>query len=259
MNKKLIFAMSIFVLTAAFCFAQETALSIVDKSRNRIKADTVSTRSRMLITARNGAVSERLMDQYSKKDSRGNNRSVIVFQQPASVTGTRFLTIENSGRDNDQWIFLPSLGRVRRIAASEGSGSFMGSDFSYDDISSSDRNLDLDNHSILREEKFNNNDCYVIESVPKNPGYQYSKMIQWIDKNNFVTYKIELYDRRGNQVKLLEILELQEVQGRLAPWVTRMTTLAAGTSTSLNVVMLKYDDNIPDGVFTVNYLETGRP
>jgi outer membrane lipoprotein-sorting protein len=256
--KKNSIALVIFILAAAFVSAQNAA-DIVEKSRNRIKSDTTSTRSKMIITAKNGAVTERTIDQYSKKDSKGNHRAIIVFQEPASVRGTRFLTIENPGKDNDQWIFLPSLGKVRRIAASEGSGSFMGTDFSYDDISSVDRNADLDKHTTLREEKYKDRDCYVIESVPKDSGYQYSKMIQWIAKDNFVPHKAELYDRRGNQVKLLEILELRDVQGRLAPMITKMTTLAAGTSTSLNNTILKYDDPIPETVFTTNYLETGRP
>ena len=167
MNKKLFFCVISFILTGAFAIAQDAA-SIVEQSRNRIKADTVSTRSRMIITAKNGSVTERLMDQYTKKDGRGNNRAIIVFQEPASVRGSRFLTIENPGRSNDQWIFLPSLGRVRRIAASEGSGSFMGTDFSYDDISSADRKADLDNHRFLREESFQGKACYVIESTPKD-------------------------------------------------------------------------------------------
>ena len=264
---KQICAILIFVLAAGLTFAQDaphTALSIVESSRNRIKAETTRTRSRMIITAKNGAVTERLMEQSSKKDARGNNRSLIVFQEPASVRGTRFLTIENPGKDNDQWIYLPSLGKVRRIAGAEGSGSFMGSDFSYDDISSADRKTDLDSHKILHEESFKEGtfqgkNCYVIESSPKDTNYQYSRMVQWIDKDNFVTYKIELYDKRGTHVKTLEILELRDVQGRLAPMVTKMTTHAAGTSTSLNVGALKYDDPIPEGVFTTNYLETGRP
>jgi outer membrane lipoprotein-sorting protein len=257
MNRKIIAALVFFVI-AAFVNAQDAA-SIVEQSRNRIKADTVSTRSRMIITAKNGAVTERVMDQYSKKDAQGNARAVIVFQEPASVRGSRFLTIENSGREKDQWIFLPSLGKIRRIAASEGSGSFMGSDFSYDDISSADRKTDMDNHKILRTERFNNKDCYVMESSSKDASYQYSKMIQWIDVNSLVIYKIELYDRRGNQAKLLEIPEYREVQGRLAPYQTKMTSLAEGTSTSLIVVNLKYDDPIPEGVFTTRFLETGRP
>jgi len=256
MNRKIMTAFVFFAL-AAVVSAQDAA-SIVEQSRNRIKADTVSTRSRMIITAKNGAVTERVMDQYSKKDAQGNARTVVEFKDPASVRGTRFLTMENSGREKDQWIFLPSLGKVRRIAASEGSGSFIGSDFSYDDISSTDRKTDQDNHKILRTEKFNGKDSYVIESSSKDTSYQYSKMIQWIDVNSFVIYKIELYDRRGTQVKLLEITEYREVQGRLAPYVTKMTTIADGTSTSINVVNLKYDDPIPEGVFTTRFLETGR-
>ncbi|MCL2472971.1 MAG: outer membrane lipoprotein-sorting protein [Treponema sp.] len=258
MYRKTVIALLVLILASASAFAQDAA-AIVEKSRNRISADTISTRSKMVLTAKNGAVTERTIDQYSKKDSKGNNRAIIVFQDPASIKGTRFLTIENPGKDNDQWIYLPSLGKVRRIAASEGSSSFMGTDFSYDDISSADRNADLDNHKLLREENFRDKDCYVIESTPKDTNYQYSKMVQWIDKETYVTYKVELYDKKGTQVKLLEIPELKEVQGRLAAMVTRMTTIAAGTSTSLSVVILKYDDPIPEGVFTTNYLETGRP
>jgi outer membrane lipoprotein-sorting protein len=262
MNKKTILFLLAFGMAAFLLNAQDAsrpqASSIVEQSRNRIKADTISTRFRMLLTAKNGSETTRTMDQYSKKDRQGNNRAVIIFQEPASIRGSRFLTIENHGRDNDQWIFLPELGKVRRIAASEGSGSFMGTDFSYDDISSADRKADLDEHRLVREDKHEGKDCYVIESVPKDRNYQYSKMIQWIDKSSLVTHKVELYDRRGNQVKLLEILELREVQGRLSAISTRMTSLSAGTKTTLTVGTLKYDDAVPEGVFTTNYLETGR-
>jgi len=256
--KKLLFCFIILILICGLAFSQDAA-AIVEQSRNRIQANTVSTRFRMVITARGGAVTERMMDQYSKKDANGNRRSVISFLEPASVRGTRFLTIENRSGGNDQWIFLPSLNRVRRIAASEGSSSFVGTDFSYDDIASMDRRTDLDNHRLLREERFNNSDCYVVESTPRETGYQYSRMIQWIDKANHVPYKVELYDRRGTLVKLLEILELRTIQGRLTPVVTKLTTIAAGSSTTLSVVNLRYDDNVPESVFTMNYLETGRP
>ena len=235
--------------------------AIIEMSRNRIQADTTSVRYRMIITARGGSTTELQMDQYSKNDAQGNSRSVAVFgdPSPASVRGTRFLTLENSNRSNDQWIFLPSLGRVRRIAATEGSGSFVGTDFSYDDIASADRRVDLDTHRLLREETLQGRACYVIESIPLETSYQYSRMIQWVDRENFVTHRVELYDRRGSHVKTLEILELREVQGRLSPTITRMTTIAAGTSTTLNVLNLRYDDNIPESVFTTNFLETGRP
>jgi outer membrane lipoprotein-sorting protein len=256
---KRMIALTIVILAGtAAVFAQDAA-AIVRSSRDRITADTVSTRSRMVITGKDGTTSERLIDQYSKKGPNGD-RTIIVFQRPASVAGTRFLTMENSGGSEDRWIFLPTLGKVRRIAASEGSGSFMGTDFSYDDISSASRDAGLDNHTLLKEETYNGKACYVIESRPLNTSYQYSRMVQWIDKDSKIVYKIELYDRRNTNspVKIAEMKEVKEIQGRLSPTMTTMTTTGAGTSTTIYMDILKYDDPIPEGVFTTAYLETGR-
>jgi len=83
-------------------------------------------------------------------------------------------------------------------------------------------------------------------------------MVQWIDKANWVNYKIELYDKRGTHIKTLEILELRDIQGKLSPVKTRMTTVSAGTNTVINVEILRYDQSIPDAVFSTAYLETGR-
>ncbi|MDR0590198.1 MAG: outer membrane lipoprotein-sorting protein [Spirochaetaceae bacterium] len=255
--KKKVFFWGLFFAGLALMYAQD-AQSIVHSSRNRITADTVSSRSRMVITAKDGTTSERVLDQYSKDGPRGN-RTIIAFQRPSSVANTRFLTMENPGSPDDRWIFLPALGKVRRIAASEGSGSFMGTDFSYDDISSTSRDAELDTHTLLREEDFNGQVCYVIESVPKDRSYQYSKMVQWIGKSTLISYRIDLYDRRGTLVKQVEILDVKELQGRLTPVATRMNTIAAGTSTTITMDILKYDDPVPEGVFTTSYLETGRP
>jgi hypothetical protein len=166
--------------------------------------------------------------------------------------------MENAGGTDDRWIFLPSLAKVRRVAASEGSGSFMGTDFSYDDISSASRNSDIDAHTLIREEDFSGAACYVIQSTPKDSSYQYSKMIQWIAKDTKISMKIELYDKKGTLVKTVEMSGIKDVQGRLTPTVTTMTTHAANTSTTINMEIIKYDDPIPERVFTTEYLETGR-
>ncbi|MDR2371507.1 MAG: outer membrane lipoprotein-sorting protein [Treponema sp.] len=247
------------LLAGAGKLRAQDAYDIVNASRNRIAADTTSKRMRMIIAAKDGSTTERIIDQYSKDGQAGNSRSVIIFQRPQSVAGTRFLAVENPGSPDDRWIFLPALGKVRRIAASEGSASFMGTDFSYDDISSESRNVDLDTHALLREENLNGLSCYVVESRPKDSSYQYSKMVQWIDRETKIIYKLELYDKRNTMVKRVEMQDLRETQGRLMPMVTKMTTLAAGTSTTLYVDILKYDDPIPESVFTTAYLETGRP
>ncbi|MDR0320944.1 MAG: outer membrane lipoprotein-sorting protein [Treponema sp.] len=251
--------LTVFLLSGFFSIYAQDAVSIVTAARNRIAMDTVSTRSRMVITARDGTTSERLIDQYSKDDANGNARTVIVFQRPANVAGTRFLTIDNVSGSSDRWIFLPSLNRVRRIVASESGGSFMGTDFSYDDISATDREVGLDVHTLLREENFNGTACYVIQSVPRDNSYPYSRTISWIDKQSNLIYKSEFYDRRGNLVKLLEMLDYRVMQGQLTPMQMRISTVAAGTSTTIYMEIIKYNDPIPESVFTTQFLETGRP
>jgi outer membrane lipoprotein-sorting protein len=252
-------AIFIVVLFAGvFSVHAQDAASIVDAARNRIQSDTMSSRSRMVITAKNGSTTERTIDQYSKDDAKGLARTVIVFQSPATVKGTRFLTLENASGDDDQWIFLPSLGKVRRIASSESGSNFMGTDFSYDDMSSMNRDTALDTHTILREEPVNGADCYVVQSVPKDSDFQYSKTITWIDKANYRMYKSEMYDKRGALQKLMEMSGYKDVQGRDTAAQTKVSTVSANTSTTVYMDIIKYDDPIPEGVFTTAYLETGR-
>jgi outer membrane lipoprotein-sorting protein len=249
---------SVLLLSAsALCIHAQDAESIIRASRDRIKADTISTRSKMVISAKDGSTTERVLDQYSKDGPKGS-RTVIVFQSPSTIAGTRFLTMENAGGADDRWIFLPSLSKVRRVAASEGSGSFMGTDFSYDDISSMSRGVELDAHTLVREENFSGSPCYVIQSIPKNSSYQYSKMIQWVIKESKIITKIELYDKKNALVKTVEMSGVKEVQGKLTVIVTKITTHAAGTSTTITMDIVKYDDPIPEKVFTTEFLETGR-
>jgi hypothetical protein len=253
------YALAILLVAAqgTLLFAQN-ADEIVRASRDRIKSDTVSTRSRMVITAKDGSTTERLVDQFTSKAG-GVTKTMIIFQKPASVAGTRFLTVENPGKPDDRWIFLPALAKVRRVSASEGSGSFMGTDLSYDDVSSADRKADEDTHAVLREEALDGKTCWVIESKPKDPSYQYTKMISWIEKDTSIGKKIEMYDKRGELVKILELGNVEDVQGRLTPKTTKMSTVQAKTSTTISVEIIKYDDKIPEGVFTTRFLETGRP
>jgi outer membrane lipoprotein-sorting protein len=255
--KRFIFTVLSMTLCAGFIFAQD-GTAVMQTVKDSTQWNTMSSRSRMVITARNGNTTERLIDQYSKDGANGYARSVIVFQNPATVRGTRFLSIDNASGKSDQWIFLPTLGKVRRIASSESGGSFMGTDFSYDDMSLIDREVGSDTHTILREETLDNVLCYVIQSVPKDPDFQYSKMLSWVDKANYRVYKRELYDKRDNVEKVMETFGYTDVQGRDTPTQTKVSTLAAGTSTTIYMDIIKYDDPIPEGVFTTAYLESGR-
>jgi outer membrane lipoprotein-sorting protein len=251
------FAFVTLLLCGIFSVYAQDAVSIMTAARNRVQMETISSRSRMVITARDGSTTERVIDQYSK-DGPNGARTILVFQRPANVANTRFLTMDNASGGTDQWIFLPSLGRVRRIAATESGGSFMGTDFSYDDISAMDREVSLDTHTLLREETLNGRACYVVQSIPRDSSFQYSKTITWVDKANSLIYKSEMYNRRGELIKIMEMSDFSDVQGRLTPMQTKISTVGAGTSTTIYMEIIKYDDPIPEGVFTTAYLETGR-
>jgi hypothetical protein len=201
MNIQKITGAALFFL-AAFSAAAQNAEEIVRASRNRIEADTTYARSSMVLKAKNGSETRRVIEQFTKSGP-GGDRVMIVFHEPRSVAGTRFLTIENPGAEDDRWIFQPARGREQRIAQGDGSKSFVGTDFSNDDISSANRDAGLDTHTLVREESLGENPCYVIQSVPKDSSYQYSKMIQCIDKNTGVCHKIDLYDRKNALVKSL--------------------------------------------------------
>jgi outer membrane lipoprotein-sorting protein len=250
---------TLFVALAAIpTLGAQTAQEIVQRSRDRVNAQTTSTRSQMIITAKDGSTTERLVDQYSAKKD-GLDRAVIVFQRPANVAGTRFLIVENAGREEDRWIFLPSLGKTRRIAATEGGGSFVGTDFSYDDISSQGRDLSKDTHRILREEPFGGAACWVIESVSTDASFQYSRTVLWIDKSTAMIRRAEMYDRQNRLLKTLENGDVKDMQGIATPMSATMTNVQAKTSTRVAIQIIRYDDVIPEGVFTTRYLETGRP
>ena len=133
----------------------------------------------------------------------------------------------------------------------------MGTDFTYNDMQS--REVDEDTHTFLREEKYGSWNCYVVESIPKDPSSsQYSKRIQWIIKDTWVPVKGELYDKENRLLKVMNIERLENVQGIWTPINTRMENVQTGHATELNIQKLVYNQDIAEGLFTVNFLRTGR-
>jgi outer membrane lipoprotein-sorting protein len=254
---KRIITAAIIMVTVTLTVTAQDAAAIMAEARDRSESSSMGSRDRMVVAAKNGTTKEMVIDQYSKDGPKGS-RTMIVFNSPAGQKGTRFLSMETGTGTSDQWIFLPSLGKSRRIASTESGGSFMGTDFSYDDMSLMGREAADDEHRILREETLAGAACYVIQSTPKETGYQYSKTVAWVDKALSRIYKIELYDKKGTVVKLLEMSDYQDVQGRDTARAVKISTIAAGTATTIHMDRIEYDMNIPEGVFTTAYLETGR-
>ena len=254
--KKIIFILIIFIgMTELWAI---TGQEIMDKSIDIQKTKSAAMDIQMDLVDDKGSVSTRRLQILSMQDNNGQNRTIAVFMSPANIKNTRFLTIENSGRSDDQWIYLPSLKKMKRIAASDNDSSFMGSDFTYGDMS--DMQADKDSHTLLREEIYDGRDCYVVESIPLDPeSASRSKLISWIDKERFVPIKVEFYDKRSKALDRTAISEnITLIDGIWTPLDVTMTTHRTGHKTVLSIKQVKYNIPLNPGYFSTNFLKTGR-
>lgn len=245
------------LLTAYVLFAEEAVESIMQAPTPKVPIETVGTRAKMEIQRGGVTLTELVVDQYSVQ-KKNDSRVFLEIKAPANIKGTRFLMLSKNGVV-DQRIYLPAIGKVRRIAsASEGSESFLGSDFSYSDMSYLQRNTGLETYKMLREEEYKGTSCYLIEGTPKSSDSEYSKTNIWIEKNTKHWVKIAFYDRKNALVKIMEIGDYEKIQGVDTPRLTKMTTLATNTATTIHIIKMQYNMKIPEKIFTSRYLEQGR-
>jgi len=183
----------------------------------------------------------------------GNQKYFIYFFQPADVKGMTFMVYKYPARDDDRWFFVPAINMVRRIAAQDKRSSFVGSDFTYEDVSG--RDIEEDNHTIIKEERLGNRDCYVIKSTPKAGDMDYTYKLSWIDKENFLPLKEEYYDRKGELYKVFTADEIKEIKG--FPTVTKRTmkNLQSGHRTEVQFTKVDYNIGIEDTLFTERFLK----
>lgn len=198
----------------------------------------------------------REIKSYSK-DYGKDTKKVMVFQKPADVKGTGFLLWEydEQNRDDDRWLYMPALRKVRRISGSSNNDYFMGSDFTYDDMG--DRNVDEDTHKLLREEKLDGHDCWVVESIPKANDDMYVKKIAWIRKDVNIAVKVEYYDKIG-LMKIFYVKEIKQIDGIWSICKMFMDNLREKHKTELILKNISYNKGLKDNIFTVSSIERGR-
>ena len=246
------------VLCPILLFSQ-SAKEIVKKAKTQVDLSSLGTRARMQIQKDGKTLNILVIDQYSSKDKNGLQRILIDFKEPAIARGTRFLMQEKKDGTMDQRIFLPSLKKVRRVATeSDGSESFMGTDFSYNDVSFMTRDADHDDFVMLEGKTIEGKDCYVIEGKAKDEGYSYGKTILFISKQDNMILKVEFYNKENKLIKILELSNYKKIQDVLTPMQTKLSTIATNTSTIIELQKVNYGMQIPEKVFTTKYLETGR-
>jgi hypothetical protein len=180
-------------------------------------------------------------------------KSFTRFTLPADIEGTSFLTWENEDRDADQFLYLPALGRVRRIVSTQKSNRFVNTDYTYEDLER--RKVDADNHRIIRAEKYKGYPCRLLESTPKNlRDSQYGKRLIWVAEDIFVPIKIEYYDKRERPTKIYNAQKLEKIDGIWTVIESEMHDLKRKHRTLMKIEKILYNRGIPDRVFTKGYM-----
>ncbi|MFA5513553.1 MAG: outer membrane lipoprotein-sorting protein [Sphaerochaetaceae bacterium] len=258
MKNKIVVVLVFLLLITTALTAQQTANEIMQKVMDVQKADSVAMDIRFSLIDAKGEERERRIQTLALTE--GDLTSTItVFLSPASVRNTRFLTRERSDGGDDQWIFLPALGRVKRIASNEGGGSFMGSDFTYNDMSSTTYDTTEALHTLIGEELIDSRSAYKIVSVPyKQTGYVQTQI--WVDKEFYLPLRVEFFEKDKTTVsKVLTTEKIEKVEDKWITKIVTMTTLATNHSTRVEILQAKYNAPMNSGYFTTKFLETGRP
>lgn len=185
------------------------------------------------------------------------DKTLITFQFPRDIKGTGLLTYEHIEGPDDQWLYLPALKRVKRIASENKSGSFVGSEFSYEDISSN--KPEKYTHKYLREDTYDSTSVWVVERYPKDRSSGYTKIISWVDQANYQTVKQEFFDRKGAPLKVQHIKGITRHLGKFwRPGETTMENLQTKKQTTLTFEEWKFQQELRASMFTKRALERTR-
>ena len=236
--------------------AQMTGLKIIENVYNRPEGDDMLGNLTMTLINSRGGERVRKIKQFSK-DFGKIEKKIMFFQYPADVRNTSFMTwgYDEAGKDDDQWIYLPALKKVKRISSDSKSDFFMGSDFTYDDLG--DRHPSDDVHKLLREETLAGELCFVVESIPKEEEYMYSRTITWVIKDKWVRLQKEFYDEDNEYLKTLTVKKFEKINGFWIILHSQMNNVQKEHTTDMALTDVKINSGISDGKLTVRMMKRG--
>lgn len=189
-----------------------------------------------------------------RKDFAGCDKLLLKFTYPHDIEGTAFLVWEHKDDDNERFLYLPEIGRVRRIASREKDENFAGTDFSYEDISG--RRLADYTYKIVRESyTYNGHECYVLGSYAREKNPRFPKIISLVRRDNFVPIKAGYYNSNGKLEKNYEVRSLKQVDGVWTPLEMVMENTVTGHTTTIVVKQVRYNQGLADELFTRSELK----
>ena len=232
----------LFVLTSMVFSMTGDELSIL--MDNRKSPADISSDMNMEITSKKGRKRTLKVKSISKDNS---EKQILWFLSPADDKGIAYLKIEHKNKDDEIRLWLPAFKKIRRISAKKKADSFMGSDLSYEDMTS--RQIEDYNFTIIKEDNINNQDCYVMKSEPKKGiKSEYSKHLTWVTKDKYLPIKEESYDKDNDLLKAKNFKYIEIDSFDLINEIF-VENIQKKSNTLLKFSNLKINTNIKDNLF----------
>jgi len=256
MKKFTIILMAVLIMAATLSAQEITGLKIIENVYNRSTGEDQEGDLTMSLINSRGDERVREIKQYLIEFG-DMEKKIMFFISPADVRNTSFMnwSYDEVGKDDDQWIYLPALKKVKRISSDSKSDYFMGSDFTYDDLG--DRHPSSDSHKLLREETLDGEDCYVVESIPKEEEYMYSKTITWIIKDKWIGKKKDFYDEDEDLLKTLSVNETKKINDIIIITLSKMENIQSEHKTIMKLENVKVNIGVSDLKFTERMMKRG--
>jgi len=249
-------ALAMLLLAATAVAADEAPRDIVNKSLKSQVFEMAQVKADLSLTDLDSRKNKRVrkIRVKAKQGKDELSKSILHFLVPDDVKGTGFLVVERKGADDDQFLYLPALKKIKRIRSDQKSSAFMGTQYSYGDLQS--RDADDNTYKMLPGEKLGNFDCWVIESTPKRPDdEQYSRTITWIAKKNYVPLRMKMFDKKGREWKVFTTEKVDVVDGLYVITSSTMLNLKNKRSTRMVVDAINTKVQLEDSEFTQTRLE----
>jgi hypothetical protein len=228
--------------------AELTADQVMRRGIKNVRVPTESSRIKMTLINRQGQKRERLMSIDNDTSGKGD-KSLARFLYPGGIRGTALLSVEDSDGKDRQWLYMPVLGRVRRIATTEMGDSFMGSELAYEDT----KILHLEDwkFKMLGKEKIGGRLCWVIESRPA-PRHEtsYGKTKTWVEMQSYVALKTLFYDKKGRETKHIVSTGIHQASpGIWRPRRNTFVSLVTGQQTIMDYEKISINISLDKGLF----------
>ncbi len=237
---------------------EEKGLSIIQEADRR---DTgwvdLKAELKMVLKNKQGQQSDRSIRIDTLEVQGDGDKSLSIFDAPKDIKGTAFLSYTHSVVPDDQWLYLPALKRVKRIASANKSGPFVGSEFAYEDLASQE--VDKYTYKWLRDEPLDGRECFVIEAYPVYENSGYTRQVVWLDKAMYQPIRIDYYDRKNAELKSLVSGDWNQYLDKYwRPGLMNMVNHQTGKSTDLTWSNYQFKTGLSDRDFDRNTLKRAR-